>query len=182
MADVSVNQLHAMVLREAESDTVLEMDINMYQNISEFIGRLRRQEFDGMENKMRDSLVSTITSLTDILLRTRLQKASRPNSPDIGNLLDEEKYVLDAEEERQERVALVSGAIQVGQTQRLRRVSEWYKSRKVTVRFLDGVEALTGADYESYGPFKQEDVGTIPYVNARSLITQGSAVRVRWID
>lgn len=182
MGDITVNQLHGIVLRESESDSILEIDSNTYQNISEFLGHLRKQEFDGMENEMRDKLAGIMSDLTGILLRTRLEKAFRSEDVDTTNLLDEEKYILDADEERRERLVLVSTAASKGKTQLLKRVSEKYRSRMVTVRFLKSMDTLTGSDYESYGPFEAEDVGTMPYVNARALVSQGSAIRVRWMD
>lgn len=171
-----------MVLRETESDTILEMDNNMYVAISEFVGELRRQEYDGIENKMRDSMVQTIHHLTMILLRTRLKKGTHLGILEGGNLLDEEKYVLDAEEEKQRRLDLVTEAASRGKTRLLEHISSVHKSRMVTVRFVQDVDALTGADYNPYGPFSGEDVASIPYDNAQALVARGSAVRIDWID
>ena len=178
----TVEGLHGMVTREAESDVILEIDINTYTRISEFVGQLKRQEFDGVENEIRDSMVKTITDLTEILIRTRLEKGLRTDGLESGNLLDEEEYVLDAEEEKRHRMKQVVDAASRGRTRLLEHISQLHKNRRVVVRFVQYVDALTGADYSPYGPFKEEDVATIPYDNARALVAQGSAVRVTWID
>lgn len=182
MGDITVNQLHGIVLRESESDAILEIDANTYQSISELLSRLRRQAFDGMENDLRDSLVNAMSDLSGMLLRMRLEKASKSANVDTNNLVDEERYILDAYEEQQERLALVAAATSKGKTQLLKYVSDRYRSRMITVRLLKDVDTLTGSDYESYGPFEAEDVATIPYVNARALMSQGSATRIRWTN
>ena len=39
-----------------------------------------------------------------------------------------------------------------------------------------------GTDLQSYGPFEAEDVATLPFENARSLIGKKIAVKVSWED
>lgn len=52
------------------------------------------------------------------------------------------------------------------------------QSGMVVLRFLDDVPAIVGADMRTYGPFKAEDVATLPSQNARILVKRGVAVRV----
>jgi DNA replication factor GINS len=56
------------------------------------------------------------------------------------------------------------------------------KSKKKTtgmvVRFLKEVPEIVGADMKTYGPFKAEDVATLPVENAKALIKQEVAVEV----
>jgi len=52
------------------------------------------------------------------------------------------------------------------------------KSKRVLVRFLKDTPAIIGADMKAYGPFKSEDVGTVPAENADVLIKQGLAAKV----
>lgn len=178
----TLEALHGIVTREAESDTVLEIDINTYKRISEFVDQLKRQEFDGVENDIRDSMLKTITNLTEILIQTRLEKGIDADERESNNLLDEEEYVLGAEEEKRYRLKQVVDAASRGRTILLDHISQLHKNRKVVVRFLRDVDALTGADYNPYGPFRKEHLATIPYDNARALVAQGSAVRVNWVD
>ena len=46
---IDINSLHNTVLRETENDSLLEIKPNFYRNLSDFIGNLRKQEFDGVE-------------------------------------------------------------------------------------------------------------------------------------
>lgn len=46
------------------------------------------------------------------------------------------------------------------------------------VRFLDDVPEIVGVDLKIYGPYKKEDVASLPDQNARALIRQGLAKEV----
>ena len=46
------------------------------------------------------------------------------------------------------------------------------------VRFLKDVPEIVGSDLKTYGPFKPEDLATLPVENARILIKQGAAIKV----
>ncbi len=181
MSQMGIEKLYGMVMRELESDAILEMDPETYREISEFVGNLRRQEFDGVENEIRDLMTGTAGRLADMLLRTRLKKGLAQGA-DPGNLLDEEKYVLDAEEETRERADMVSDAAARGKPLLLERMAARHKNRSVTLRFLRKVDRLMGSDYRDYGPFREEYVASIPYDNARSLVARGDAVRIGWMD
>ena len=49
----------------------------------------------------------------------------------------------------------------------------------ITVRFLRPIsDAFVGIDEKTYGPFKKEDIATIPAVNARAWIRDGTVIRI----
>jgi DNA replication factor GINS len=48
----------------------------------------------------------------------------------------------------------------------------------MVVRLLKEIPEIVGADMKTYGPFKPEDVATVPKENAKTLIKQGLAVEV----
>lgn len=50
--------------------------------------------------------------------------------------------------------------------------------KRVTLRFTKSIPAIIGADMKSYGPFKVEDVASLPIENAKVLVRQGLAVQV----
>lgn len=178
--EITINSLYSAVLREVESEAVQEVDPDLYDGIAEFVGGLKRQEFDDIEGKLKDALVGMATELATTLVRLRLEK--NMSGPDFANLLDEEKYVLDSEEERQERAEVVLSAILNGRSRLLASVSAAHKTKSVTVRFLADADQFVGADFEKYGPYKAEDLATIPYDNAQALISKNAAARVRLGD
>lgn len=50
--------------------------------------------------------------------------------------------------------------------------------KRVALRFVKEIPAVIGADMKTYGPFKVEDVASVPVENAKILIKQGLAVLV----
>jgi len=45
----------------------------------------------------------------------------------------------------------------------------------MVVRFLQDIPEIVGTDLRIYGPYKKEDVGSLPGENAHALIKQGAA-------
>ena len=179
---IDMNSLHNTVLRETENDSLLEIKPNFYQNLSDFIGNLRKQEFDDVENKIKDTMIEMVTELTSLLIHIRLEKISNSDDFDISYLLDEEKFILDSLDEQNERTEMILSATINGKSKFLESLAENHKIKKIVIRFLDNVDEIVGADLEKYGPFKAEDIATIPYENAQALIAKNIATKVRWED
>jgi len=179
---IDINSLHAIVLRETESDSIQEINPNFYRGLSDFIGNLKKQEFDGIESKIKQSLIDMASELTSLLLHTRLEKTISSDSIDFTNLLDEEKFILDAEEQKRERTEMILSATINGKSKFLESISQNHKTKTIVLRFLQEVDEIVGADLQKYGPFKPEDIATIPYENAQALITKKAATKIRWED
>ncbi len=54
--------------------------------------------------------------------------------------------------------------------------------RLQVVRFLSDFPAIIGVDLKTYGPFKAEDVATLPAENASALISQGVVKQVQYSE
>lgn len=89
-------------MQESESDTIQEIDSNLYNSISELIKNLKSEEYDGIKAKINQAMISMITDTTSALLKLRLEKAILENS-NQSVLLNEEKYILDSKKEMLER-------------------------------------------------------------------------------
>ena len=99
---ININYLQTLVLQESESDTMREIDSNLYNSISELIKNLKSKEYDGIKAKINQAMISMITDTTSALLKLRLEKAILENS-NQSVLLNEEKYILDSKKEMLER-------------------------------------------------------------------------------
>ena len=99
---ININYLHTLVLQESESDTMQEIDSNLYNSISELIKNLKSEEYEGVKAKINQAMISMITDTTSALLKLRLEKANLENS-NQSVLLNEEKYILDSKKEMLER-------------------------------------------------------------------------------
>jgi hypothetical protein len=83
---IDLNILHNTVLRETETDLLIELSPTFYRNLSDFIGNLRKQEFDGVENKIKDTMIEMAIELASLLIHLRLDKISKSSKLEIGNL------------------------------------------------------------------------------------------------
>ena len=180
--EIDINTFHSIVLRETESDPIQELDPNFYRNLSDFIGNLKKQEFDGIESKIKQALIDMASDLTSLLLHVRLEKTTNSEIIDFTNLLDEEKFILDAEEQKRERTEMILSATINGKSKFLESISHNHKTKTVVLRFLKEVDEIVGVDLEKYGPFKPEDIATIPYENAQALVTKKVATKIHWND
>jgi DNA replication factor GINS len=180
--EIDLNKLHHIVLRETENDSIQEINPDFYRNLSDFIGNLKKQEFDGVESKIKETIIDTAIELTSLLINFRLEKIFKLDTIDYKNLLDEEKFILDAKEEQKERTEIILSATINGKSKFLESISQNHKIKTVVVRFLQEVDEIIGADLQKYGPFKMEDIATIPYENAQALISRNIATKVRWED
>jgi len=180
--EITINSLHAIVLREIESDSIQEIESNFYRNLSDFLGNLKKQEFDGIESKIKQSLINMVSELASLLLQIRLQKTITSEKINFTNLLDEEKFILDSEEQKLERTEMILSATVNGKSKLLESISQSHKTKTVVLRFLKEVDEIVGVDLEKYGPFKQEDIATLPYENAQALISKKAATKIHWED
>ncbi|MDX1533188.1 MAG: hypothetical protein R3230_03175 [Nitrosopumilaceae archaeon] len=180
--DINVNSLYGIVLRETENDTTQELDPSLYQSISEFLGKLKREEYDNVEAKIKDTIISITTNLTSLLLKIRLEKSIENDTLNYENLLDEEKFILDADNEMKDRREMILTGILNGKSKLLESIAQNHKTKSVVVRFLQEMDQIVGSDLEKYGPFKTEDIATIPYENAQALMAKKIVAKVRWED
>jgi len=97
-------------LQESESDTIQEIDSNLYNSVSKFIKNLKSEEYDGVEAKINQVMINMITDTTSTLLKLRLEKAILENS-NQSILLNEEKYILDSKKEMLERKETILSGI-----------------------------------------------------------------------
>ena len=108
---ININSLNALILQEAETDSVQEIDSDLYNSISELIKNLKSEEYDGIKAKINQTMIKMVTDTTSALLKLRLEKAVLEKS-NQSVLLDEEKYILDSKKEMAERKeTILSGII-----------------------------------------------------------------------
>ena len=115
---INVNYLYTLALQESESDTIQEIDSNLYNSVSKLIKNLKSEECDGVKAKINQAMINMITDTTSALLKLRLEKAVLENSnPSV--LLNEEKYILDSKKEMLERRETILSGILNGKPHNL---------------------------------------------------------------
>ena len=107
---ININSLNALILQEAETDSIQEIDSDLYNSISELIKNLKSEEYDGIKAKINQAMIKMVTDTTSALLKLRLEKAVLEKS-NQSVLLDEEKYILDSRKEMAERKETILSGI-----------------------------------------------------------------------
>ena len=107
---ININSLKALILQEAETDSIQEIDSDLYNSISELIKNLKSEEYDGIKAKINQAMIKMVTDTTSALLKLRLEKAVLEKS-NQSVLLDEEKYILDSRKEMAERKETILSGI-----------------------------------------------------------------------
>ena len=175
---LDLKNLHVTVLQEFQSDDIQELENDFFRNLSNIIGKLKNEEYDGIEKKAKNQIISTVTNLTELLINKRLEKISN-STTSYSILTDEEKFVIDSNGEMNERKDMIISGIINGKSKFLETTSTKHKTKPITVRFVKEFAEIVGVDLEKYGPFKPEDIATIPNENAQALISNGIALKVR---
>ncbi|MFZ0894574.1 MAG: hypothetical protein WAZ77_08745 [Candidatus Nitrosopolaris sp.] len=181
---------------------------NTYPKIATALENLQVYGCDGIEARIRDTLVELISTAIRFLLEIRHIKmldqqskiassassfsaASTPTTTttttsaaaiDYSKLTEEEKYILDAEKESERRRNDILLAITKGRPKVLESISKRVRSKYIVIRFLEPMEQFMGVDMKRYGPFRREDVAVLPFENARSLIENNHAMEVQSIN
>jgi len=115
---ININSLNSLILQEAETDSIQEIDSDLYNSVSELIKNLKSEEYDGIKAKINQAMIKMVTDTTSALLKLRLEKAVLEES-NQSVLLDEEKYILDSRKEMTERKETVLSGILNGKPHNL---------------------------------------------------------------
>ena len=120
---LNISLLQTFILRESENDVIQKLNPNFYESLSKFIGDLKKEECDGVEEKIKNTLLNMITDVVSLLLKLRLEKAISTSS-DQSMLLDEEKYILDSRKKMEERKDIILSGILSGKTKLLESITK----------------------------------------------------------
>jgi DNA replication factor GINS len=193
----TIRDVYDLLLKETQLPTLQSIPLDTYQEISTALSRLKGQVYEGLEAVIRDRMVELISQSATLLFERRLQKIAEQQKltpsqqlvsssnnlqiSDHSRLTDEEKYILDAEQDYTKRKDYVLMAALSGRAKVLESISSKVRSKQIFVRFLKPIEQFIGIDMNKYGPFHKEDVAKLPLENARSLIDSGEAIEVNII-
>jgi len=193
---IKIAEIAGMLLKEVQISTLQPIPFDTYQKIALTLENLQIFEFEGIEAKIRDTMIEMISTATRFLLEVRCHKMldsesvvtsssssssiSTTKTPvDYSRLTEEEKYIMNAENESERRRKEIVLTIVNGRPKLLESISKRVRSERIVVRFVMPMEKFIGVDMEGYGPFRQEDIAVIPFENARSLIENGHAIEVQ---
>jgi DNA replication factor GINS len=177
---LTLKEVYKILEKEIETPTLQSIEPDTFHKIAEALGNLKGQAYEGVEAKIRDRMVEMLATSSTLMIETRQVKISSSRETlDYSKLTDEEKYILDGKRESSKRVDEVVAALIKGRPKVLESISAKMRSKQIVVRFLRPIEAFVGIDMNKYGPYAPEDLASLPFENARSIIDSGGAIEAR---
>jgi len=177
------DELNEIWKRELESDELERLSPDFYSRIADYLRRLKEDSRMLDKRTVKATLLEkemqNVKRMVHDLIRTRYKKMVRKATK--GEKI--QSNVLTVEEEK----------IHVGFSSFAETYWSFAKNilrgyvpkadvgpehKRAVLRFLKAVPAIIGADMKTYGPFKVEDVASLPVENAKVLIKQGLAEKV----
>jgi len=177
------DELYELWKRELESGELEKLPPDFYSKIADYLRRLR-EESRMLDKKTVKAVLlrkemQNVKFLARALFRTRYKKLARKaikgdKVPPNALTVEEEKVFTGvspfAEAYRSYAKSILRGHVpKTGVEQ---------KHKRAILRFLKDVPAIIGADMETYGPFKVEDVASLPIENAKILVRQSLAEKI----
>jgi DNA replication factor GINS len=151
---------------------------DFYQKTDTYLNGLEREIGSIDEHSARGRLTHKekeigdrlLHELKQIRLRKLLELAERGETINEANLADEEKlfvqdFIKSLQDLRQTKVKPEPAPTEE-------------KVELLIVRFLQDIPEIVGTDLKIYGPYKKEDIGSLPDSNARALVRQGAAKEI----
>ena len=118
---IDLNLLFTIVMRESKSTDIQEIDSDFYVYCTEYIGKLKTEEYDNIESKIKKNIIGIFTDLITILIELRFNKVINSNAFNL--LLDEEKFVVETNYDFKNKQSLILSAILNGQNKLLENIT-----------------------------------------------------------
>lgn len=177
------NMLHEAWRKERENSEIQKLTRDFYTRLTDYVKKIREESRMLDEKTVKGRLLEreykNVKKMIEEIVQLRYRKALRKAA--AGKTVPKE-FLTEEEARLHGEILPLTEAYQAFLEDVLRgRVSSIEnreKSKKILVRFLHETPAMVGSDMKTYGPFKSEDVATLPIENARALIKQGIIVEV----
>ena len=181
------DKLYEAWKKERENIEIQMLPRDFYAKLADYMKKIKE------ENRMLDEKTTkarlmqheftNAKKMVDELIQFRYQKTFQETIngkivPRESLTEEEEKFIEEISPLAESYQAVVKEILRG----RLSHVKRKEKSKKKLVRFLEEIPAIIGSDMKTYGPFKPENIATLPSENARILIKQGVAIEVEAKD
>lgn len=181
------NELYEIWKGEFENVELVKLPKNFYSELVEYLKRLRE------ESRMLDK-----RTVKAFLLKSEMQNVKRMireltllrYRKLIRKMAKGEKVPTDVLTVEEEKIYRETSSFAETYRSLVRNILRGYvpkadvekRRKRVVLRFLKDVPAIVGADMNTYGPFKAEDIASLPVENAKILSKQGLAEIVEVSD
>jgi DNA replication factor GINS len=180
-------ELYKIWKSELESIELVKLPKNFYSELIEYLKKLREESRMLDKRTVKASLLKgemqNVKRMIRELTRLRYRKL-------IRKMAKGEKVPTDVLTVEEEKIYKEISSFAEAYRNLVKNILHGYapkadietKRRRVVLRFLKDVPAIVGADMDTYGPFKAEDIASLPVENAKILSKQGLAELVEVSD
>ncbi|MDH5440971.1 MAG: hypothetical protein OEZ48_02290 [Candidatus Bathyarchaeota archaeon] len=177
------DELYEAWRKEKESEEIQALSRDFFAQLTDYISKIKEEGRMLDEKTLRGRLLlqerEKVLRLTEELVRARYGKimllVSAGKIVPGTSLTEQEMSLYEKTLPSTESYLGVLESISLG---RLSKVEEKAKSKNVVVRILKEIPAIIGVDMRTYGPFRPEDVASLPVENARILIEEEAAEEI----
>lgn len=170
--------------RELQSTELEKLPSDFYPSIADYLRRLREEgrmlDKRTVKARLLRGEVQNVKRMLRELIRARykklMRKAAEAEKVASEFLTAEEESLLKGVLPLAEAYQAFASNLLQGHFVQMGAVECQHKN--AVLRFLKDVPAIIGADMKTYGPFKIEDVASLPAGNAKILIKQSLAEKV----
>jgi len=170
------DELHIAWKAEKSSQRLQPLPRDFYQRANRYFEELSHETSDTDPRALHGRLASREKEMAARLLgelrqarRTKIFQAAQSHSIiNPTDLTEEENSLVEAIKEPESISYLNQGTPPSSD-------KPTDAEKFVVIRFLQDIPEIVGIDLRIYGPFKKEDVASVPSTNATALIGQGAA-------
>ncbi len=169
--------------KEKEYVEFLMLPKDFYARLADYIKKIREEKRMLDEKTVKGQLLQreeeNVLRMTEELIQSRYEKlikiiANGESIPSTNLIGEEDTLYKEASLQSDYQVTFVKNILQG----RLPKEKKAKSKNQMIVRILQQIPQIIGADMKTYGPFKPEDIATLPDENAKTLIKQGAATEI----
>jgi DNA replication factor GINS len=173
------NRLYEIWKSEIETDDIVKLPQNFYSEVVEYLRRLREERRMLDRKTVKASLLQVEMRNAKRMIRELIHARYRKLMIKMAKCEKVSEDVLTQEERKFHKETLsfaeayrnFAKEILHGHVPKL----DASPKHRLILRFLKDVPAIVGADMKVYGPFKAEDIASVPVENAKILSRKGMA-------
>lgn len=177
------NELYDAWKRELENVGLEQVPPNFYSKIADYLKKLKEESRMLDKRTVKSALLKSEMKNAKRMLREMLharyaklvKQASKGEKIAAGSLAVEEEKLYSGIQPLTDAFQSFAKNLLRGHVSKAN-VEKEHKG--IVLRFFKGVPAIIGADMKEYGPFKAEDIASLPVENAKILVKQGFAEKV----
>jgi len=182
----SYSLLHRAWKREKENEELQPLDGALYSDLSHYIQNQKSELLMLDEKTLKAQLISeecrNMKQFLTALIQSRYRKIServvQGKKIPKNHLTPEEEVIYSGLLSTCNYMKTFLKEILKGRRPKAKELQFVNKPKRILIRFLKGIPAIIGPDMKTYGPFKEEDIASLPIENVESLIKRGVAVKV----